>query len=99
MTQPDLSAWINDTRVGRLDAQRATTMTFGYDPRWSATGFALAPPLPLYRPPGQTDAEHADAVRIFFENLLPEGRALDDASRQYNVSKANAFALLYAIGR
>jgi serine/threonine-protein kinase HipA len=99
MTQPDLSAWINDTRVGRLDAQRATTMTFGYDPRWSATGFALAPPLPLERPPGQSDAEHADGVRIFFENLLPEGRALDDASRQYNVSKANAFALLYAIGR
>jgi serine/threonine-protein kinase HipA len=38
-------------------------------------------------------------VRRFFENLLPEGDALDAAAASSKVSKSNVTALLVALGR
>jgi serine/threonine-protein kinase HipA len=74
---------------------------FAYESAWLAEKdrFALSPALPLKRDPAQTAEQHSDVVRIFFENLLPEGRALDDAAASYKLSKANSFGLLNALGR
>jgi serine/threonine-protein kinase HipA len=38
-------------------------------------------------------------VRRFFENLLPEGKALDDAAAAHRLSKANLYGLLHVLGR
>lgn len=43
--------------------------------------------------------EQSQAFRIFFENLLPEGRALDDAAATCKVSKSNSIGLLRTLGR
>jgi serine/threonine-protein kinase HipA len=54
---------------------RAGAYFLEYDPTWLANAQAieLAPQFPL-----QTKAFTGDSVKVFFENLLPEGQALDD---------------------
>lgn len=56
------------------------------------------PGLPLLdiAEPGE---RHSASVRRFFENLLPEGQALDDAAAANRVSKSNLAGLLIALGR
>lgn len=74
---------------------------FAYDQGWvaRANAFPLSPALPLKPAERQTPEQHSHAVRIFFENLLPEGRALDDAATTYKISKSNSIGLLRALGR
>lgn len=62
-------------------------------------GYALSPALPLVRPPELSNERYSTDVRNFFQNLLPEGRALDDAASAYRVSKSNLAGLLHALGR
>jgi len=74
---------------------------FAYEPSWlgQTDRFALCPGLPL-KPDVNTSVEqHSTATRNFFENLLPEGRALDEAAAGNKISKANSFGLLGALGR
>ena len=41
---------------------------------------------------------HSAAVRHFFENMLPEGHALDDVCALHQTSKSNLFGLLAVLG-
>ncbi|MGD0960568.1 MAG: HipA domain-containing protein [Methylomonas sp.] len=73
---------------------------FEYSANWLSleNRFPLSPALPLVAgisPPEQ----HSAAVRQFFQNLLPEGQALEDAALANKVSKANLMGLLIALGR
>lgn len=74
---------------------------FDYAPDWAATGarFPLSPALPLSRPDQRNAQHHSVSVRRFFENLLPEGKALEDAVATHRLSKANLYGLLLALGR
>jgi len=46
-----------------------------------------------------TPEAHSAIVRAFFENLLPEGQALDDVAAVAKTSKSNLVGLLIAVGR
>ncbi|WP_347987641.1 HipA domain-containing protein [Methylomonas sp. AM2-LC] len=73
---------------------------FEYSANWLSQEkrFPLSPVLPLDT--GIISAEqHSAAVRQFFQNLLPEGQALDDAALANKVSKANLMGLLIALGQ
>lgn len=73
---------------------------FDYSPDWLAKDnrFPLSPVLPLDA--GAVQAEqHSAAVRQFFQNLLPEGQALEDAAQACNMSKSNLMGLLIALGQ
>ena len=97
-----LAVHVRGTLVGWLKHEPAVRRwAFGYEASWLATAdrFALCPGLPLKADPDMTAERHSDAVRVFFENLLPEGRALDEAAASYKLSKANSFGLLCALGR
>ncbi|MGC5075349.1 HipA N-terminal domain-containing protein, partial [Escherichia coli] len=59
----------------------------------------MSPALPLIRPEAESRERHSMEVRNFFQNLLPEGKALDDAVANYHLSKANLAGLLHALGR
>lgn len=92
--------------AGRLVGQLSYDSTgnqfgFQYTPGWAeaADAFALVPSLPLKPDPGQTIEAHSRAVRVFFENLLPEGQALEDAASTYGVSKQNVAGLLAVLGQ
>lgn len=73
---------------------------FDYSVEWLAKEqrFPLSPVLPLVRQSLSAE-QHSANVRQFFQNLLPEGQALDDAAQANKVSKSNLIGLLVALGR
>ena len=95
-----LEVWAGERRVGWL-ASDGNTFAFTYDPAWLAhpDRFALSPFLPCTAEPPQDANEHSIRVRQFFDNLLPEGRGLEDAARTFGISKANLVGLLVHLGR
>lgn len=79
----------------RFDPQ-TDGFAFDYEPGWvrSPAGFPLSPHLPLSGAPAASGV-----VKRFVENLLPEGAALDVASRYANIMKNNIFGLIRHLGR
>lgn len=101
MAKHVLYTWFGHRRVGELCFDDATSLfTFDYDPAWrnAADGFYLAPPLPLHGDDRSAELRSA-VVRRFFENLLPEGQALDDVANTYALSKGNLFGLMRVLGK
>lgn len=98
----NLQVWVNRHQVGTLSFDGANSrFAFAYAPEWLASGsaFPLAPSLPFVPTSTQTTEHHSTVVRQFFQNLLPEGQALDDAARAHRVSKNSVIGLLRALGR
>lgn len=97
-----LNVWAGEDLVGVLghDSQ-ANRFSFDYAAEWrQADGrFPLSPLLPLQRPAGETPEQHSAQVRQFFENLLPEGEALDHAAQTAGTTRSNLVGLLIAIGK
>lgn len=96
-----LDVFIGQRLVGWLSYENETNQfDFEYASDWliADDAFSLAPSLPLEA--GKRTAEaHSRAVRTFFENLLPEGKALDDAATTYSVSKTSVVGLLAVLGK
>lgn len=93
---------LGERPLGTLSHDTHTNrFAFAYAEEWLAdpNRFPLAPNLPLTSPEIANADAHSAAVRQFFENLLPEGEALDAAALASRVSKANLMGLLIALGR
>ncbi len=102
MSTHSLSAWIGEQQVGTLSYHDDTgRFSFTYEQAWIAQpgAYPVSPALPFHRPDQQTDELHSVNVRRFFENLLPEGKALEDAASAHAVSKGNLFGLLRWLGQ
>lgn len=96
-----LKVWDAGKLVGELvhdsDLNR---FSFAYSRHWVEDGgYPLSPALPLFPAKDISAERHGADVRNYFQNLLPEGRALDDAASMHNISKANLAGLLHALGR
>ena len=77
-----LVVWARLQRAGLLSYDGAMSrFAFKYEPEWIGRrgAFALGPTLPLTPDPEQNADQHSAAVRQFFQNLLPEGKALEVA--------------------
>ena len=87
--------WANVRPMGWF-GHAAGEYFFEYDPQWLAQpgGYVLAPQFGLAstRYPGAL-------VRSFFENLLPEGVALDDVVAALALREPSAFELLGQLGQ
>jgi serine/threonine-protein kinase HipA len=97
-----LDVWAGDELVGRLGHDpEANRFSFDYSDEWrqAKRHFALSPRLPLERPAGESAEQHSAQVRQFFENLLPEGEALDHAAQAAGTARSNLVGLLIAIGK
>lgn len=97
-----LEVWLGDYVMGWLSHDPPSNrFAFDYAPDWLAreSAFPLSPCLPFTRPTNLSAETHSAVVRQFFENLLPEGRALDEAAATFQVSNANLVGLLSALGR
>ena len=97
-----LDVYLDQQRIGHLTHDPQTErFSFRYEATWTANphGFPLTPALPLNLSQKKSPETHSAQVRRFFENLLPEGQALEDVARAYGLSKGNIFALLHIIGR
>ncbi|HSV78481.1 MAG TPA: HipA N-terminal domain-containing protein [Ramlibacter sp.] len=97
-----LAVWLDQAHVGQLthDAE-SNRFAFAYAREWLETPsrFPLSPQLPLEPPRDQTPEQHSAIVRQLFENLLPEGEALDHAAQAAGTSKSNLMGLLIALGK
>lgn len=92
---------INGRPVGRLTHDPLLNrFSFAYADEWLSREdrFALCPQIPLLPLETETPETHSAVVRQFFENLLPEGQALDDAASAYQVSKSNLLAMFMVVG-
>lgn len=67
-------------------------LTLTYEPDWIKEGFAISPHLPL-----RGEFDHR-AVRNFLQNLLPEGKGLEEITSNTTISKNNTFGLIKIIG-
>lgn len=99
-----LDIWMNGFYVGTWDRAHASTDRFTYDGDWmqAAEGRPLSLSLPFTRGHGSTHgtALRSDAVRAYFENLIPDNdRILQRLRDRYQARSTSAFDLLAAIGR
>jgi serine/threonine-protein kinase HipA len=69
-----------------------TDIALMYDPSWINNGFAISPHLPL---DGSFDHQ---SVRNYLQNLLPEGKGLEEITTNTTISKNNTFGLIKIIG-
>lgn len=69
-----------------------TELSLAYEPDWIKEGFAISPHLPL-----NGNFDHR-AVRNFLQNLLPEGKGLEEITSNTTISKNNTFGLIKIIG-
>ncbi len=88
---------LNITMAGKVVASMwidrdEETYQFEYTNEWRKNGFAISPHLQLnnYSKPG--------IVRRFLENIIPEGKGLEDITQFAHISKNNIFAIIKAIG-
>ncbi|MDE2259737.1 MAG: HipA domain-containing protein [Betaproteobacteria bacterium] len=97
-----LEVRLDQDLVGWLAHDGATNrFSFDYTPQWRAEprSFPITPRIPLEPVAGQTPESHSAEVRQFFENLLPEGEALDHAAQANGISKSNLVGLMVALGK
>jgi serine/threonine-protein kinase HipA len=97
-----LNVWAGNELVGLLGHDpEANRFCFDYAASWleSRSAFPLSPQLPLRRSSTDTAEQHSAQVRQFFENLLPEGDALDHAAQAAGTTRSNLVGLLIAIGK
>ncbi|MDF2466580.1 MAG: type toxin-antitoxin system HipA family toxin [Ramlibacter sp.] len=97
-----LNVWAGNELVGLLGHDpQANRFSFDYAASWleSRSAFPLSPQLPLRRSSAGTAEQHSAQVRQFFENLLPEGEALDHAAQAAGTTRSNLVGLLIAIGK
>ena len=69
-----------------------TDISLTYEPSWLDKGFAISPHLPL-----DGNFDHR-AVRNYLQNLLPEGKGLEEITSNTTISKNNTFGLIKIIG-
>lgn len=95
-----LRVWKAERLVGILTVDGENNRySLEYESTWVESGSPLSPNLPLIPLKNTTLERHSADVRIFFENLLPEGKALEDAALANRISKSNVAGLLHALGR
>ena len=75
-----------------VDVTANSSFDLQYNNYWKENGFAISPHLPLN--------ENIDSISIkyFLENLLPEGRGLEDIISYYRVSKRDVVSILKTVG-
>ena len=89
-----LRVWANVRPMGWF-GHAAGEFFFEYDAQWldQPGGYVLAPQFPL-----QEGSFTGALVRSFFENLLPEGAALEDVMQALAIRDASPFELLGQLG-
>lgn len=86
-----LHVFIDSTKVGMLSREKNGDYVFTYDADWlnSDAAIPLSISLPLQAAPFP-----AEATRIFFANLLPEGQLRDHFASKHRLAADDDFGLL-----
>lgn len=97
-----LAIWAGADQIGTLEHDAATNLfDFQYGDEWLQLrdSFPLSPQIPTAQAFNElAPAQRSAIVRAFFQNLLPEGQALEVAAQANGLSKGNLAGLLVALG-
>ena len=89
----ELPVKLNDLQIGTVSIDgKEDLYTFEYSDAWRNSGYEVSPHLNF----GKTIS--SGIVKRFLENLLPEGKGLDDLTAFTHISKNNIFGLIQAMG-
>jgi serine/threonine-protein kinase HipA len=95
----ELFVWVNGVLVGQWSRSQNGVSVFEYDRHWAQApnAFPLSVSLPI---PIAGGAIRGDAVRNYFDNLLPDAQTIRDRIRKkFRTRNTEAYELLQAIGR
>jgi len=88
-----LQLFIENQKIGSLWIDESDeSYKFSYNEEWRKNGYAISPHLPL------NENFNSGTVKRFLENLIPEGKGLEDITAFAHISKNNTFAIIKAIG-
>ncbi len=87
-----LQVCLGEQPIGFLQTDAQGQLTLAYTAAWQAKGFAISPHLPL------TSAASHPTVQRFLRNLLPEGQGFDILLEHQQLSRANTFGIIRALG-
>ncbi|EON20569.1 hypothetical protein C265_06354 [Cupriavidus sp. GA3-3] len=97
---PALSVWANGQRVGTWRQPSGTGMELEYDEDWIRSEAGRPLSLSLGYGLGNRRVVRGDAVRNYFDNLLPDSEAIRRRlALRFQTGSVEAFELLAAIGR
>ncbi len=89
----NLHIFFDEQKVGKLHYESMSDeFSLEYETSWKESGFALSPKLSF-----ENQIKSID-IKNFIDNLLPEGKGLDELINYIQVSKNNKFAMLKKIG-
>lgn len=89
----ELEVLLGNQLVGHLISDASETQLI-WDPHWLQSGFPLSPILPW----GKDARPAGTSLRSFFENMLPEGSALEHLLQYSQISRTNVMALALRLG-
>ena len=89
----ELQVKLNDLHIGTISIKgKDEVYKFEYIDEWKQSGYEISPHLSF----GKTIT--SGVIKRFLENLLPEGKGLDDLTTFTHISKNNIFGLVQAMG-
>ncbi|PHS38731.1 MAG: hypothetical protein COB07_07855 [Sulfurovum sp.] len=89
----ELPVKLNDLPIGTIGITgKKEIYKFEYTDEWKASGYEISPHLPFDK------TISSGSIKRFLENLLPEGKGLDDLTSFTHISKNNIFGLMQAMG-
>ena len=89
----ELQVKLNDLHIGTISISgKDEVYKFEYTDEWEQTGYEISPHLTF----GKTIS--SGVIKRFLENLLPEGKGLNDLTSFTHISKNNIFGLIQAMG-
>ena len=87
-----LKVFISNSLVGYLYVDKEEIYHFDYTKEWLESGFEISPHIKF------NQDNSSNSIKIFFQNIIPEGRFLDEIINFSNISKNNIYAILKVIG-
>ena len=88
-----LDVYLNTRVIATLTIEgKEDIYTFTYNEEWAKQGYEISPHLPFHT------VISSGSIKRFLDNLLPEGKGLDDLTSFTHISKNNIFGLIQAIG-
>jgi len=88
-----LKVYLNMQLIATLTIEgKEDIYTFTYSEDWVKDGYEISPHLPF------NAIISSGSIKRFLDNLLPEGKGLDDLTSFTHISKNNIFGLIQAIG-
>jgi serine/threonine-protein kinase HipA len=89
----ELQVKLNELPVGTVGIEgKDEIYQFAYTDEWKGSGYEISPHLSFDK------TISSGAIKRFLENLLPEGKGLDDLTSFTHISKNNIFGLIQAMG-